>query len=411
MTRDDGGPLSEAAISELAAIDAALRGEQLPTEHGELGELALLLRDERPRPGERFSERLDERIARGSAPPQRDPNRRAARRPATGAGARTLLARVGLMPALAAGVVVVLAIPAAIALLDNGSSVHATSGKAVGVVAGASRHARTEATRPSAAAGINNGVVTTPLPAHKGVQSPPSNGAAAPSSAARSVQRTATLELGVAGRQLQSVDQQIFSLVSSFHGYVLQSSSTSGSEQQGSASFQLRVPSASTSGTIAAVSQLGRVLSENNTTNDVTEQLGSLQRSLTDARAQRTGLLRQLAAATSAQQAAALHARLGAVEARISELAASLRSVTGNVQYTTISLTLTGERAGAGGAGSGDLTPGGAVRDAGQILSAALAVFLLAAAATLPVAVALLLGWAAVVSLRRRQRESALDGG
>ena len=49
------------------------------------------------------------------------------------------------------------------------------------------------------------------------------------------------------------------------------------------------------------------------------------------------------------------------------------------------------------------------MRDAGQILSAALAVFLLAAAATLPVAIALLIGWAAVVSLRRRQREQALE--
>ena len=62
-----------------------------------------------------------------------------------------------------------------------------------------------------------------------------------------------------------------------------------------------------------------------------------------------------------------------------------------------------------GGAASGDLTPGAAAGDAAQILDAALAVLVIGAAAVLPLAVIVIAGWTAVVLLRRRLREQALD--
>ena len=155
------------------------------------------------------------------------------------------------------------------------------------------------------------------------------------------------------------------------------------------------------------------MLSETNTTNDVTEQLSSLQRSLGDARAERSSLLAQLAAfPLEAQRAGALRARLAAIDAQISRLQGSLGSLDDQVSYTPIALSLTGERgSGAGAASTGDLTPPGALHDAGALLSAALAVMLLAGAAALPIALAALLVWSALSSLRRRQREQALDSG
>jgi hypothetical protein len=132
-----------------------------------------------------------------------------------------------------------------------------------------------------------------------------------------------------------------------------------------------------------------------------------LQRSLGGLQAERSSLLRQLAAASEAQQAAALKARLRAVEAHISQLQGALRALSARIAYTSLALSLTPES--SGGAASGDLTPGGAAGDAARILDAALAVLVIGAAAALPLAVIVLAGWIAVVLLRRRLREQALD--
>src|SRR5688572_14096909 len=63
---------------ELAALDDALAGRRVTPDLTELGELALALRDERPRPSEGFGRTLDERMERGFPP--RDPRARASGR-------------------------------------------------------------------------------------------------------------------------------------------------------------------------------------------------------------------------------------------------------------------------------------------------------------------------------------------
>jgi hypothetical protein len=199
----------------------------------------------------------------------------------------------------------------------------------------------------------------------------------------------------------------VFTLVSAFKGYVQQSNVNSGGAN-GGASFDIRVPSANLSGAIAALSHLGHVRSESDTTNDVTRQYGSLQGSLTAAQAQRAGLLRALAAGAEAESS--LLSRLHAVDARISTLQGQLRALRQRVDYTALALTLTAEANQSGSAGSGsDLTPGSAARDAARILDAALAVLVLGGAAALPFALIALCVWLAVSALRRRAREQALD--
>jgi hypothetical protein len=233
----------------------------------------------------------------------------------------------------------------------------------------------------------------------------PSAGAAATTT--RQVERTSTLDVGVAPAAIQSAAQRVFTLASAFGGYVKQSNVSAGGPGQGGASFDVRLPSSNLAAAIAALSHLGHVRSENDTTNDVTDQFGSLQRSLGALQAERSSLLRQLAAASEAQQATTLKARLHVVEERIAQLQGALRALTARIDYTSLALSLTPESAAA--AASGDLTPGAAAGDAARILDAALAVLVIGAAAVLPLAVMILAGWVAVALLRRRLREQALD--
>ena len=203
----------------------------------------------------------------------------------------------------------------------------------------------------------------------------------------------------------------MFSLVSAFGGYVRQSSVSSGSgsgSAQGGATFDAQIPSGNLSGAIAALSHLGHVRSETNTTNDVTEQLGSLRRSLADERAERSGLLRQIAAASEEARAAELRSRLSAVEARIARLQSSLGALSSRIDYTSLALSIAPESGAGAGANAGELTPTGAVRDAARILDAALAVVVLAAAALLPLGIVLAaLWWIATLGTQAHARASA----
>jgi hypothetical protein len=238
--------------------------------------------------------------------------------------------------------------------------------------------------------------------------SAPPAGVGAPGAPARQVERSATLDVGVAPSAIESKAHQVFTLVSSMGGYVRQSNvSSGGGPAQGGASFDVRVPSANLSNAIAALSGLGRVRSENNTTNDVTDQFNSLQSSLQKLRAERASLLKQLARASEAQEEARLKDRLRYVEAQISQQQGALGALSGRVDYTALALTLTPE-AGASSKHS-ELTPGSAARDAGKILEAALAVLVIAAAALLPLGAIALAAWIMLAGTRRRLREQALD--
>src|SRR5205823_171840 len=120
--------------------------------------------------------------------------------------------------------------------------------------------------------------------------------------AGSAIERTATLDVGVSRRSIQSTAGRVFTLASAFGGYVRQSSVSSGSSGEDGASFDVRLPSARLSAAIAALSHLGHVRSETDTTNDVTDQLGALRRALDDLRAERASVLKQLSAAPSAER-------------------------------------------------------------------------------------------------------------
>lgn len=409
--------LNADAIRELQALDAALRGESVEGEHASTVELVRAMRAVKPAPSERAALALNTRVAHAFERKPRRASRLRARtgRPPRAAEAesrgtghrrswpRTVFSHPGWVAGALAGVALAVAVPLTLTGATRPPSGEATSARAPATSAPATRApSRVLAPAPFAA------------------QAAP----AAAAQSARQVERAATLDVGVASNAIQSTAQRVFTLASAFHGYVQQSSVSTGGKpteppvqvergeggdqgEQGGASFQLRLPSSSLGAALAALAQLGHVRSETDTTNDVTGQVDGLQRSLHDAEARRSSLLGQLTRASSAESEAALKRRLRAVERRISGLRQALDGVNGRVQYTNVALSLTPEahRSEDGGY----LTVGGALHDGGRILAAALAVLVLVGTALLPVALMGLAGWALVSATRRRMREQALD--
>jgi hypothetical protein len=403
MSRLEKTRMTAEAQRELGAIDAALGGETVAAEHVPLAELALATQALRPRPSDEFVKALDSEAARGFRQEGHEtPANRFSRRPswAHREGRRTLKSRRTALPALGLGVAVLLAVAVTVSLSVSGGGRVARPAPTFGGLQPAPSSASAQPAPSSTTAAPQ---VRAPAEGAAGASAAP----AGPAGVVRQVERTSTLDIGVAQDSIQSAAQRVLTLASAFGGYVKQSNVSSGGPLQGGASFDVRLPSSNLAAAIAALSHLGHVRSENDTTNDVTDQLSSLQRSLGGLRAERSSLLRQLAAASEAQQAATLKARLQAVEARISQLQGALRALTARIAYTSLALSLTPES--SGGAASGDLTPGAAAGDAAQILDAALAVLVIGAAAALPLAAIILAGWIAVVLTRRRLREQALD--
>jgi hypothetical protein len=395
MSRFEKAGMTAEAERELRAIDAALCGETVAAEHLPLAELSLATQALRPRPSDEFARALDAKAAHGfrserhEAPANASSHRPSSRHP----GGPSPLKRLRLaLPALSAGLAVLLAVALTVSLS------HSSRGR----VAKPAQSSGAAQPVPSKGAAVQRGpLVSAPASGAGGAA------VAGPAGANRLLERTSTLDVGVTQDSIQAAAQRVFTLASAFGGYVKQSNVSSGAVGQGGASFDVRLPTSNLAAAIAALSHLGHVRSENDTTNDVTDQLSSLRRSIDAVEAERSSLLRQLAAASEPQQAATLKARLHAIEMRISQLQGALRSLAARIDYTSLALSLTPES--SGGASSGDLTPGAAAGDAARILDAALAVLVIGAAAALPLALVLLAGWIAVALTRRRLRERALD--
>jgi hypothetical protein len=391
MSRHENTQMTASMRHELETVDAVLRGETVPAEQLPLAELARTLRALRPRPTDELVRSLDAKAARGFARENGTAGARGAG--ASRRGTRDRRARrLRLLPAAGLGLAVLIT---AVVLTGQSGSRRAP------VPQPAARSAPAEARGPLAPLAQGTDKAAN---AGRAEAAPAEAGPAAP---ARQIERTSTLEVGVAPNAVESAAQRTFTIVSAYRGYVRQSNVSSSTTGGGGASFDIRVPSANLAGAIAALSHLGHVRSENDTTNDVTDQLGALERRLGELQAERASLLGRLERATESQEIAALKSRIHAVDGGIAAQQGALRTLRSRVDYVSLALSLTPEAAAP--TGSGSLTPGAAARDAGEVLETALAVLVIAAAVLLPVGAIGIAAWASFAFARRRLREQALD--
>lgn len=411
---------------ELDAIDAALEGRAVDHDLTELAELARALRDDRMEIDPFFSRELDAKAAAGF------PRERRWRKAFT--------ANPMMVPGIAASMLIALVV--GVAMLNGPSNEFASSGSSSGsgstalsdgessggagggattIEPAAPEIAEDQASAPAAgrqkakafkrsAKPQSAGGAGTAAPA---IANPPVPGGGSVSSdakQARKVETSASLALGTRPENVQRVSDRVVETTDSHRGFVV-SSSTEVSPEGGGATFELRIPSERLKPALADLSRLADVRERREATQDITQQFVSARSRLADARAERTGLLRQLAKATTDADRDRVKAQLRRVSARISAAKTDLARVDNRASYSTIAVSIVGDPdAGTGtDEGAGTWTPGDAADDALRVLEVAAGVALIALAIGLPLAILAAFGIFLTRLTQRRRRERLLD--
>ena len=261
-------------------------------------------------------------------------------------------------------------------------------------------------TEKHTAASTNGGVFApTQTSAANGGQTlqPPTTG--------RKVVQGAQVNLAAAPNRIEDVAQEVYDVIGQENGIVQGSSVTQGGVG-GYANFQLSVPSASLGQTMTLLSSLNyaQVVSRTDSSQDITGQVGGAGRALADARALRTSLLKQLAAATTTEQIDSLKAQIRDAEASIASDQATLNRLNHQVDYSQVAVFVNARPVPAPAShGGGGFTLSKAVHDAGHVLMVVAGVALIALAALTPIALVAALVWWVGATLKRRRREQALD--
>jgi hypothetical protein len=388
---------------ELEALDDALAGRRVAPDLTELGELALLLREDRPQPDEGFGRQLDRRVKLGF--PKGDPSVRAS-------GRRWLKWQGWMSPALGATALVLLI--AVIAVTAPSGDDDAGGGGAAAPAVSNEESSAGAAAAPQAdsARRSDDDQAASSLAAPESVPPAPSPGS--PGSDGRQnrrIERSASLTLAARPRDIDPVSRQIQEVTRQQGGFVV-TSSVSSSRTGGHGTFQLRIPTRNLDAAMTALSRLGAVRERADRSQDITAETVSARSRLEDAKTERKSLLEQLAEADTLQETASIRARLDLVSREIEKARADVRRVNNRAAFSTVVVELVADRsAAAPGAeeDDGSWTPGDAANDALRVLEVIVGVALIALAIAIPLALLGLLAALAMRFTRRRRREHALD--
>lgn len=415
-------PLTPDEARELDALERALAGDPVDPDLRELEELVHDIRATAPEMTPAFAARLERDVADGFPEPVERPVLRRPRR-------WMLLPAVGVLAAALVALVVVLgqndaSRPASSVLADQdvpaqSAQAPATDGAgatdSAAATGGADEQRELAPSAPDEAATPSAGrasdpAAAAPAPSAQAIPAPvPPPAANLKAGTPRKVQRSAALTLETPSDEVAATSDAVIRTVDRFGGIVASSQIGTDDETGGEATFDLRIPTDRLDDALAALSKLGHVADRTQDLQDITSSFTSVQDRLTDARAERRGLLRALARATTQAQIDSLKARLRDSRSTISRLNGDLASLKRRADLSRVGLTVRGVEGGGGAATGGDWSPGDAAGDALRVLEVMAGIALVALAIAVPLG---LLGLAIVLStrgLRRRGRERALD--
>jgi hypothetical protein len=221
-------------------------------------------------------------------------------------------------------------------------------------------------------------------------------------------QLAASIGLSTSPGEVQSVSDGVARLAVRDEGYVQDSHVQVQRHGSSEANLTLRLPSARLSAALAAIARLAPVSSESQSLQDITNTYDAARQRLDDANAERRALLRALAAATTQGQIDSLRERLAQARSAITQDQSALQAVSQRASSAEVEVTVLADGGAAASASEGFTLHRG-LHDALRVLTVALVVALIAAAALVPLALLIAALAGAHRVWRRRRRERVLD--
>jgi hypothetical protein len=420
-------PLDPEVERELAVIDAALAAEPVDADFDRVATLARDLRDERELPTPEFSARLDRWAAEGF-PAGREPDPRTRTGASPLASLRERLAATPRRRVLApagAGVTLLVVIAVGVSQIPSGTVEHDDDGGGGGEAASSATQGEGDdgqAAAPETAQALpeqaardfgrlggdlsgSGGAAGFALGDRRASDIPFGR---------RKIARRVDLKLATAPEKFRAAANEVLDVVSDHRGFVTQSSVSGGDPdvkgaRPGQARFELRIPAAELSSALAALSDLGNVVSRTDGAVDVTGRVLSTRQEIADYEATRQRLLTELETAYTTTEQEAIEQQLQIVEAQLANAEEELGDLQKRVQLVPVTVTITADRSIDEDGDEGAWSIGDAFDDAGRVLEVVAGVLVVGAAVVIPVGLLVLLAWLAAREISRRRRESALD--
>lgn len=222
------------------------------------------------------------------------------------------------------------------------------------------------------------------------------------------------LSLSTAAADFRDAADGVLDVVAAHRGFVVSSSVSGGDPgvpgaQQGQADFELKVPAHELPAALAALSDLGHVVSRTDGTKDVTERFTSAKRRIAEYTAARHHLLTKLEDAVTTTEQQSIKARLRIVQAELDDAQADLARAQQRVSLVPVSVSLAADSSIGASDGDGGWGIDDAIDDAGDVLTVMAGVGLVSLAVLLPLALIGGAAYALYALVVRRQRERALD--
>jgi Domain of unknown function (DUF4349) len=436
-------PLDPDVERELAAIDAGLLGLEVAPDLDDLAELARDARAEGPAPESDFAAKLDDWAAAGFPRDGRmSDGGEGERGPALG-GLRERLGTVPprrlLLPVGAAATVLVAA-AVGISVSDQlgGSGKTAPSVQGVpGTVAessgtGGAGGAANDRVQPPTTAGTPSAKAPEPgqlgqlrfsgaQPATPYLNAPATHGVVP--GGPRKVAQTAELVLSTEPQNVRTVADQVVGVVDRYNGFVVRSNVTSGRapaptpvpengradrSQQGSGTFELRIPAQHLQAALADMSKLAHVTSRTEGVKDITKRFDEAKAHVHDLNVVRANLLTQLGNAVTIAEQDSIKARIKVVENRLAAARDHYGHVKDRIHMVPVSVEIRGQ-AGVDSGGGGAWSIGDAFHDAGRVLTVMAGILLISAAVLVPIGLIVGIAWLTARAVIRKRREDALE--
>ncbi len=450
--RDQDMPLDPDVERELAAVDAGLLGLEVAPDLQDLAELASDACAEAPAPESDFAAKLDEWAAAGFPRDGRvSDGGEGERRPALGGlreRLRTVPPRLLLLPVGAAATVLV-ATAVGISVSDQlGGSKNLTAGPtnqsasvpessstqqdtnrandqvspgARGEAGGRATYSQFQPARPKATDQSAQQALPSLRPTVQPFGSATSAGALI--GGPRKVAQNAQLVLSAEPQDVRDVADGVVGVVDRYGGYVVSSNVTSGKapaptpvpengraarSQQGSGTFELRIPAQHLQAALGDMSKLAHVTSRTEGVKDITKRFDEAKAHVHDLNVERANLLTQLGNAVTIAEQDSIKARIKVVENQLAAARDHYGHVKDRIHMVPVSVEIRGQ-AGVDSGGGGAWSIGDAFHDAGRVLTVMAGILLISAAVLVPIGLIVGVAWLTARAVIRKRREDALE--